>query len=116
MSLEDEDGFIHRNLTVCGWPVALSIAFGVVRLVPLEHIVDSRKEHSGNDNDGLFVTPTLFEREVAISDFREFLCADSAKSALNKQRFDVGSGSTDSGGFLLSGTLVVLRRKTSPGA
>ena len=116
MSLEDEDGFIHRNLTVCGWPVALSIEFRVVRLVLLEHIVDSRKEHSGNGNDGLFVTPTLFERKVAIPNFRKLLGTDSAKSALNKQRFDVGSGSTDSGGFLLSGTLIVLRCKTSPRA
>ena len=101
---------------MCGWPVALSIEFGVVRLVPLEHIVDSRKEYSGNGNNGFLVSSALFECKVTIPDFREFLCADSAKSALNKQRFDVGPGSTDSGGFLLSGTFVVLRRKASPGA
>lgn len=42
LALEDEDSFIHRNLMVCRWPVALSVEFGVVRLVLLEHIVDNR--------------------------------------------------------------------------
>ena len=116
MSLEDEDGFTYGDLSVRRRPVALAVELRVVRLVLLEHIVDSRKEHSGNGNDGLFVTPTLFERKVAIPNFRKLLGTDSAKSALNKQRFDVGPGSTDSGGFLLSGTFVVLRRKASPGA
>ena len=116
MSLEDEDGFIHRNLTVCRWLVALSVEFRIVRLVLLEHIVDNRKEHSGNGNDGFLVATTFFECKVTISDFRELLGADGRKSALNKQGLDVGSGSADSGGFLLPGTLVVLRCKTSPGA
>ena len=116
MPLEDEDGFIHRNLTVCRWPVALSVEFGVVRLVLLEHIVDNRKEHSGNGNNGFLVSSALFESHIAITDFRELLGTDSTKSTLNKQRFDVSSGSADSGGFLLPGALIVLRRKPSPGA
>ena len=86
------------------------------RVLFLENVVDSGQQHSGNGNDGLFVSMTLFECKVTISDFRELLGTDGIKSALNKQRFDVGSGATDSGGFLLSGTFVVLWRKTSPGA
>lgn len=116
MPLEDEDGFFHRNLTVCRRSVALAVKFGIVRFIFLEHIVDDREQHSGNGNNGFLVSSALFESHIAITDFRELLGTDSTKSTLNKQRFDVSSSSTDSGGFLLSGTLVVLRRKTSPGA
>ena len=101
---------------MCRWPVALSVEFGVVRLVLLEHIVDNRKEHSGNGNNGFLVSSALFESHIAITDFRELLGTDSTKSTLNKQRFDVSSGPADSGGFLFPCTLVVLWRKTSPGA
>lgn len=48
--------------------------------------------------------------------FWEFLSFYGGKSALNKQRFDVGSSSVDSGGFLLPSALVVLWRKTRPEA
>ena len=116
MPLEDKDSFFYRNLPVYRWLVTLAVEFRVVRLVFLEHVVDSRKEHPGNGDDGFLVTSALFESEVAISDFRELLSFNGGKSALNKQRFDVGSGPADSGGFLLPGTLVVLRRKPSPGA
>ena len=44
---------------MCRWPVALSVEFGVVRLVLLEHIVDNRKEHSGNGDNGFLVAATL---------------------------------------------------------
>ena len=101
---------------MCRWPVALSVEFGVVRLVLLEHIVDNRKEHSGNGNNGFLVSSALFESHIAITDFWELLGTDSTKGTLNKKRFDVGSSPTDSGGFLLPGTFIVLWRKTSSGA
>ena len=116
MPLQNEDGFFHRNLTVCRRSVALSVEFRVVRLVLLEHIVDSRKEHSGNGNNGFLVPTALFESQVAITDFRELLGTNGTERTLNKQWLDVSTGSTDSGGFLLPGAFVVLRRKPGPGA
>ena len=98
---------------MCRWPVALAVEFRVVRFVLLEHIVDSCKEHPGNGDDGFLVPPALFESEIAITDFRELLGSNGTERALHQQGLDVGSGSTDSGGFLLAGTLVVLRRKPS---
>ena len=74
------------------------------------------QQHSGNGDDGLFVTTTLLEYKVTILDFRKLLGTDSTKSALNKQRFDVDFSPADSGSFLLFDTFVVLRRKPSPGA
>ena len=53
-----------------------------------EHVVDGRKEHSGNSNDSLFVAPALFKGKVTIADFRELLCTNGAESALNKQRLE----------------------------
>ena len=100
---------------MCRWPVALSVEFRIVRFVLLEHIVDSRKEHSGNGNNGFLVPSALFESQVAITDFRELLGTNGTERTLNKQWLDVSTGPADSGGFLLSGALVVLRRKTSPG-
>ena len=44
------------------------------------------------------------------------LAFTDSKCALYQQRFDVSPSSADSGGFLLPGALVVLRRKTSPRA
>ena len=58
----------------------------------------------------------LLEREIAVANLWELPGTDRIERALNKQRLDVSSGPTDSGGFLLLGTLVVLRRKLSPGA
>ena len=103
MPLQNEDGFFHRNLTVCRRSVALSVEFRVVRLVLLEHIVDRRKEHSGNGNNGFLVPTALFESQVAITDFRELLGTNGTERTLNKQWLDVSTGSTDSGGFLLCG-------------
>ena len=116
MPLEDKDGFFHRNFPVCRRKVTLAVELRVVRFVLLKHVVDSSKEHSGNGDDGFLVATALFEGQVAVTDFRELFCTDSAKSALNEQRLDVDSGPADSGGFLLPSTLVVLRRKPSPGA
>ena len=61
------------------------------------------------------MSPALFESEIAVADFRELLGSNGTERALHQQGLDVGSGSTDSGGFLLAGTLVVLRRKPSLG-
>lgn len=113
LPLKDEDDFIYRNLTV-GWRlVCLPVKFRIIRLIFLEHVVNDREQHSGNSDDGFLVTSALFESKVAISDFRELFSFNGGKSALNKQRFDVDSSSADSGAFLLPGTFVVLRRKTS---
>ena len=101
---------------MCRWSVALSVDFRVVRLVLLEHIVDSRKEHSGNGNNGFLVPSALFESQVAITDFREFPGANRIEGTLNKQRLDVSTGPANSCSFLLPSTFIVLRRKPSPGA
>lgn len=113
MALEDIDGFFNGNLAVCRWPVSLAVKFRVVRFIFLEDVVDGSQQHSGNSDDRFFVPPTLFECKVTASNFRELLGADSTEGALHKQRLDVDSGSANSGSFLLTGTFVVLRRKTS---
>ena len=115
MPLENEDGFRHGNLTVRWRSVCLPVKFRIVRLIFLENVVNSCKEHSGNGDDCFLVSTAFLESKVAIADFWEFLGTNRIEGALNKQRFDVGSGPADSGGFLLAGTLVVLRRKPSPG-
>ena len=96
--------------------VCLPVKFRIVRLIFLENVVNSCKEHSGNGDDCFLVSTAFLESKVAIADFWEFLGTNRIEGALNKQRFDVGSGPADSGGFLLPGTFVVLRRKPSPGA
>ena len=96
--------------------VSLPIKFRIVRLIFLEYVVNSRQEHSSNGDDCFLVATAFLESKVAIADFWEFFGTNRIEGALNKQRFDVGSGPTDSGGFLLTGTLVVLRRKPGPGA
>lgn len=116
MPLEDEDGFFHRNLTVLRRSVGVAVEFWVVRLVLFENVVDGSQQHSGDGDDGFLVTPALFESKIAVADFWELFGSNSVESALNEQRLDVGSGTADPGGFLLPGTLVVLRRKPRPGA
>ena len=96
--------------------VDVSIKLGVVGFILLEDVVDDRQQHPCNGNDSFFVTPALFQVFVASADFRIALLTDRAQRALNEQRFDVSPGSAHSGGFLLSGTFVVLRRKTGPRA
>lgn len=66
-----------------------------VRLVLLEHVVDSREQHSGDGNNGFLVSSALFESKIMITYFRELLDTNGTKSALNEQRFDVGTGSAD---------------------
>ena len=116
LPLKDEAGFSHRNLTVRRRVIALSVEFRIVRLILLEHIVNSREEHFGNGDDSFLVAPTFFECEAVAANIWKLLGADRIERTLNKQRLNVGSDPADSGGFLLPGTLVVLRRKPDPGA
>ena len=62
------------------------------------------------------MSPAFPKSKIAAADFRKLFCTNSTESALNEQGLDVGTGSTDSGSFLLSGALLVLRRKPSPGS
>ena len=61
-----------------------------------------------------FAASTFLERKVAIADLWELFGSNGTQSALNKQRFDVGSSPADPGGFLLPGAFIVLRRKARP--
>ena len=101
---------------MCRWPVTFAVELRIVRLIFLKHVVNGGEQHPGNGDDCFLVATAFLESKVAIADFWEFLGTNRIEGALNKQRFDVGSGPADSGGFLLAGTLVVLRRKPGPGA
>ena len=94
----------------------MSIKLGSVGLILLENVVNGSEQHSCNGNNGFFVTPALFQVFIAPANLRIALFANCTQRTLNEQRLDVGPGSANSGGFLLSGALVVLRRKTGPGA
>ena len=99
MALDDEDGLLKRNLTVCRRPLRLAVNVRLIRLIFLEHIVDGRQQHPGNSNDGFLVSPPLFQSEVTAADFRKLFGSDGTQSALNEQRLDVGPGAADSGGL-----------------
>lgn len=101
---------------MCGRTVGYAVEFRIVRLIFLEHIVNGSQEHPGNSDDGFLVAPSLFQGKVTAANFRELLGTSGVKGALNKQGLDVGPCPADSGGFLLPGALVVLRREPSPGA
>ena len=101
---------------MCGRPVSLAIEVWIIRLIFLEHIVNGCQKHSGNSDDGFFVSPPLFQSKVTAADFRKLLGSDGAQSALDEQRLDVSPGSADPGDLFISGALVVLRRKPSPRA
>ena len=101
---------------MCRRPVSLSVELRIVRLIFFKHVVNGGEQHPGDGDNSFLVSPTLFESEIAITDFRESLCTNGTKRTLNKQGFDVGTSPADSGGFLLPGALIVLRRKPSPRA
>ena len=92
------------------------IEFRIVRFVLLEYVVDRRWKHPGNGDNDLFVATALLERKIAVTDFRESFGPNGTERTLHQQGLNVGSGPANSGGFLLPGALVVLRRKPSPGA
>ena len=61
------------------------------------------------------MTPAFFQCVVTVEDLRMLgFGFDSGKRTLNKQRLDVNAGTTDTGGFLLSCALIVLRSKSRP--
>ena len=63
------------------------------------------------------MTSALSQSIVTVNDFRVLVFAlDSGKRTLNKKRLDVNTRAADTSGFLLSGTLVILRSKTRPRA
>lgn len=96
--------------------VCPAIEFGIVRLILFENVVNGSEQHSCDGNDRFLVTSALFNRKIPIANFWVALRANGIKSTLNKQRLDVSTCVADTSGFLLSGTLIVLRRKTGPKA
>ena len=98
------------------WSVDVSIKLGIVGFILLEDVVDSGQQHSCNGNDSFFVTSAFLDIEIAITNLRIALGSDCTQSALNEQRFDICTCTTDSGSFFLTGTFIVLRRKPCPRA
>ena len=117
LPLQDKDSRLHGNGSVFRRSVVTAgIKLSIVWLILFQNVVNSRKQHSGNGNDSFFVTSAFINGKIPIANFRIAFAANSTKSALNKQRFEICTGTADTGSFLLSGTLIVLRRKTSPRA
>ena len=92
------------------------VKFRIVWLILFKNVVNGGQQHSGNGDDRFLVTSAFFNRKIPIADFGVAFGTNGTKSALNKQRLDVSPRTTDASGFLLSRTLIVLRRKTSPRA
>ena len=84
------------------------------RLIFLENVVDGSEHHSGDGNDRFLVPPAFFQGKVTVLDFGMLAAPANSQRTLYQKRFNVGSSSADSGGFLLSSAFVVLRCKTSP--
>ena len=102
---------------MCRRAVSFAAEFGIIRLVFLEHVVDGGQQHSGDGDNRFLVASALFQILITVKDFRVFLLRfNGGKGTLYKQRLDVGPSAADSGSFFLPGTLIVLRRKPSPGA
>ncbi len=112
--LKNIDGIHNRNLTVGRRTIYVAVELRIIWLIFLKHIVDSCEQYPGNNRFLMF--PSLFKSEITVADFGKFLSPNRAKGTLNKQRFNVGPCPTNSGGFLLPGALIVLRRKPRPGA
>ena len=96
--------------------VRFAVKLWIIRLVLFEDVVDGSQQHPCNGNNRFLVSAPLFKIEITGTDFRSFFTLDGSKSTLHEQRLDVSASPADSGCFLLSGALVVLRRKTGPGA
>ena len=63
-----------------------------------------------------FLTAPFLQRLLLSVDFRMFFTAACSKSDLNQQGLEISTGFANASGFLLTGTLRVLRGKTSPRA
>ena len=88
--MKDVDGFSNRNLTVSRRTISHMIEFRVIRLIFLQHVVNSCEQHPGNGDDRFLVAPPLFQCEVTAADFRELFGTNGVKCALNKQGLDIG--------------------------
>ena len=55
------------------------------------------------------MTASLLDRIIAVSDFGVFIALDSGVSTLNQQRLNIRSCAGNASGFLLTGTIVILR-------
>ncbi len=117
LPLQDKDSRLHGNGSMFRRSVVtVSVKLGIVWLILFQDVVNSRKQHSGNGDNCFFVTSAFFDGKIAITDFRVAFTTNRSKSALNKQRLKISSGMADTSSFLLPGTFIVLRRKTSPRA
>ena len=116
LSLQDINGFVYRNLAIPRRSICLAVKRGIVLLVPLDDVVDRSQEHTCNRNNRLLVTAPFLQIQVSAANLGIAFLADGSKGTLDKKRFDVCPGSADARCLFLSGTLVVLRRKTSPRA
>ena len=96
--------------------VDVSKKLEIVGFILLKYVVDGSKQHSCNGNNSFFVPPAFFYVVVAITNFRIAFFTNRTQSTLNQKRFNISTCFADSGRFLLSGTFVVLRCKTCPGA
>ena len=114
MPLENKYGLFHGYLALSGRLVRLSIKLSIVRFVFLQNVVNGSQEHSGDSDNRFLVSAPLFDSIVAVSDFGVSFAADSAKRALNKQRFDVNPCAGNAGSFYLAGAIIVLRSKACP--
>ena len=93
--------------------VCLPVKFRIVRLIFLENVVNSCKEHSGNGDDCFLVSTAFLESKVAIADFWVLLCPDSTERTLHQQGLDVCPSPAAPGGFLF---FRHFHCKPSPGA
>ena len=94
--------------------IRLAIQLWTIGLIFVEHVVDGCKEHSGNGDNRLFVTATLFDSQVTVSDFRMLVGGDNSIGALNQKRLDVSPGFTDPAGFLFAAAFIALRKQALP--
>ena len=62
----------------------LAVKLRIVRLIFLEHVVNGGEQHSGNSDNGLFMSPAFLECKITIADFREPFGTNRTESALNE--------------------------------
>ena len=96
--------------------ICLAVKRGIVLLVPLDDVVDRSQEHTCNRNNRLFVTAPFLQIQVSAANLGIAFLANSTRAHWTRSGLMYAPGSADARCLLLSGTLVVLRRKTSPRA
>ena len=80
---------------VDGRGVFAPIEIGIVGFILAENVEDGGKKHSGDSNNGFLMAAALFDRQIAISDFRMLVGFDHSIGALNQKRLNVGPSSAD---------------------